>query len=566
MVYFGLVVAPLGVIFRMLPILGLALLFTFGVIFQTATAQDPRTDPSGYRTWCENQGGTIYRYQGSLACRPRSGRPPRTGPRVAPRPDPAPPPDDGSALRQQREVGARHQREREEEQRAAREADADAKRKERQNKALMKAKEDALGLLKGVGYGTGGLKSSGGGDLKLKSGTSTFGIKGNPAQGLTLKTSTPSTETRMVTKRSRFSKGTKYSAPVVTDPGKVQSGTQRELKSANRKTELLLDALQAAKGSWEKALEYLRTSVRAAPNDTDARQALAYLRGLHKGYLSLKLQSDSHYRYGIRQWLENDFVGATKAFAQAVADNPSDKSAVASYGYAFGALMESPACRQASKCPKIDLPKRHSADVSVYRKQFARLKQRIKQNPDDLKTRLALEYLEGLLVYPESQSPDTALQGKPMDVIDIESIGRGLNLLQARDYIGAVGLFSKAHKKNQQVRDSYAYKNRLLFAHRYALGRWEARHGQSGLPKEDHRHDEVWKKTLVDWEKDHIDQTFEDLFDQLEDPIIDEFLDGIDLELNKVLSRLHDTERGNPFFGPLQKSKVARVKRRSLGR
>ena len=84
MVCFSRGIVPLGVIFRMMPALGLAFLFTLGVIFETATAQDPRTDPSGYRAWCRSQGGTIYPYQGSIACKPGSRRPPKTGTKMAP--------------------------------------------------------------------------------------------------------------------------------------------------------------------------------------------------------------------------------------------------------------------------------------------------------------------------------------------------------------------------------------------------------------------------------------------------------------------------------------------------
>ena len=458
----------------MLPAIGLALLFTLGVIFETATAQDPRTDPSGYRAWCESQGGTIYSFQGSLACKPGSRRPPRTGTRTAP----VQPTPDYQLEQRRREEAERQRREQERREKAER----DRKR------AFDNAKREALGLLKGAAPDSGGLKSSGGGDLILKSGTATFGIKGNPDRELTLKTSTPSTETRMVTKQSRFSKGTKYSAPVVSDPRKVQSGTQRELKSANRKTELLLDALQAAEGSWTKALGYLRAWVKANPNDTDARQALSYLRGFHEGYLGAKQIGDSHYKYGVRKWIAGDYHSAAKAFAQAVAENPLDTQAVATYGYTLGLAMESPACQRRPKsCPYVDLPSRIIPTVPDHRRDLARLERRIKQNPNDLTTRFALEYVKGLLVYAEPGVADLAFRGRPPDAVEAKLMNEGLNKLLRRDYAGAVKDYSKAYVRNVRKRGG-VNAHGILFARRYAAGRLAARERRGDiLPTNDER-------------------------------------------------------------------------------
>ncbi len=537
MVSFGGGVVRLGVVLRMLPALGLALLFTLGVINETAAFPDPRTDPRGYEAWCKNQGGTIYSYQGSIACRPGSGRPPGTVPRKAPRRKTAPPPDDGAAHRQQREVEARHQREREEEQRAAREAEANAKREERQSKALKKAKEDALGLLKGAGHGTGGLKMPDG-DLVPKTGTPVLGLK----------VSGP----RTVTKESRFSKGTKFSAPVVTDPAKVQRGTKKELNSANRKTELLLDALQAARGSWAKALEYLRNWVNANPKDVEARQALAYLQGFHKGYLGAKNIADAYYKYGVRQWIDGDYYGAAQSFAEVVSNNPLDTQAVGTYGYTLGLAMEGRACQWRPKsCPYVDLPARVSGGLYPRREKLAELERRIKQNPADTETRVALEYVKGLLVYTEPGVADLAFKGKPPDTVEGRLMEQGLDRLMARNYSGAVEAFSKAYVHDVRNRGG-TNAHGILFAQRYAAGRLAARERRADvLPTNDDRVREVEDKIFQ--------RVFRKALAEMED-------EDASQSLERCAQGLRDTEHRNPFFGRLAKSKVAQLVRKVLGR
>ena len=531
MVCFDFVIVPLRGVLRMLPALGLVLLFTLGIVFETAAAGQDR---AAYRAWCKSQGGTTYSFEGGLACRPGSRRPPTTGTTTAPV-QPAP----DYQLEQRRREAERQQRERERSEKAER----DRKR------AFERAKGEALGLLKGSSPGSGGLKSSGGGDLNLKSGTPTFGIKGNPAQGLTLKTSTPSTETRMVTKRSRFSKGTKYSAPVVTDPRKVQSGTQRELNSANRKTELLLDALHAAKGSWAKALGYLRAWVKASPNDTDARQALSYLRGFHGGYLGASVLGNIYYKYGVREWIAGDYHSAAKAFAQAVAENPLDTQAVATYGYTLGLAMESPACQRRPKsCPYIDLPSRIIADSPGRRQDLAQLQRRIKQNPNDLKTRLALEYVKGLLVYAEPGVADLAFRGKPPDAVEGKLMTAGFKKLVRRDYAGAVKAYSRAYTHNVHKRGG-VNANGILFAQRYAAGRLAAREGRGDI---------------FSFDDDRVNQVLAEVYNR----ILDE-LDRLPPESTSMplfARTLRDTDGKNPFFGRLAKSKVAGLMRKALGR
>ncbi len=256
MAWLRLAITPLGVVFRVLPVLGLAALFTLGVILDTATAQDPRRDPRGYRIWCGSQGGTIYSYQGSLACRPGSKRPQEAGTTTAP---PRPTPD--YQLEQRRREAERQRREQ------------DRKR------AFERAKREALGLLKGSAPDSGGVKSSGGGDLKLKSGTPTFGLKGNPDQGLTLKPSTPPAGTRTVTKPSRFSKGTKYSAPVVTDPravrmaqGRLETRDPAWLKSVRNA------ALQTARSEHKFAHDLTRSFRANKPPKPEAIRSLGALK------------------------------------------------------------------------------------------------------------------------------------------------------------------------------------------------------------------------------------------------------------------------------------------------
>ena len=219
-----------------------------------------RSGSAAYSAWCSCMGGSYN--SSTTACTGATGghrsSPNRGSGQSYPTPGPG---IDHEAERQRRE---RERREK---------AERDRKR------AFERAKREALGLLKGTERGSGGLKSTDDGGLKLKSGTPTPGIKGDPDQGLTLKPSTPPAGTRTVTKPSRFSKGTKYSAPVVTDPravrmaqGRLETRDPAWLKSVRNA------ALQTARSEHKFAHELYRSFRANKPPKPEAIRSLGALK------------------------------------------------------------------------------------------------------------------------------------------------------------------------------------------------------------------------------------------------------------------------------------------------
>jgi len=458
------------------------------------------------------------------------------------------PGDDGTADRYRQEIEARHARERQRELDAAGIDDKNAQRRAREKKAFKKARANAEALLKGVSGGQGGLKMPGG-SLVPKTGTPTFGIKGNPAAALGLKDSGP----RTVSRNSRFSKGTKYSAPVVTDPNKVQNGTRKELKSANRKTELLLDALQAARGSWNKALTFLGDWIKKNPNDTDARQALEYLRGFRQGWLNAERASDEYFRFGARLWVDGNYYSAATAFGRSLANSPFDHELVQTFAYAAGMAEESPTCkRQPKQCPIIDEHSNLGTDDSAYADRLAALEKKVRRHPKDLKSLLRLQYMKGIMIYAERPPAALAIKSKPYDDEDRKLRDAWWDRLAEGDYAGAAEKYRTFYDRHL-AKHGDAVKPFLLASRAHALGRATMHEGRAGLLPPGSRAE----RAVTEIEHEFWNKATRQLIANADKQRHRSTADAI--------RALRDTAKRNPFFGRLAKSKVAQLLGKARG-
>jgi len=255
--------------------MGLVFLFTSSILSETATAQGRQ---SGYENWCKSQGGTTYRFEGGLACKPGSRRRPETGTTTVP---PQITPDYGAE--QQRQEAERQRLEKERQDKA---------NLERQ-RAFEKGKREALGLLKGITTGNGALKSSGSSELKLKSGTPAFGIKGNPDGLLRLKEPTP---VKFKNPKRAFVDPSFFTRPKmrlrirhVPNPKNAPMGTWRQYVRSDR-AGLILDALEEGRGDLDQSITYLEGQIIKHGKNVKASTALSFLEGLQTSYIAAGIQ------------------------------------------------------------------------------------------------------------------------------------------------------------------------------------------------------------------------------------------------------------------------------------
>lgn len=506
---------------------------------------DPRSNRGGYADWCGCMEGRVD-YSAGVGCRdPKHGMSPGGGEVPIERrrsPPVAAPAADGTADQYRRELEARHARERQQERDAARDGKKNTQGQARGQKAFDKAKAHAESILKGTGAGRGGVKMPGDG-LVPAAGTPTFGIKGNPTAALGLKGSGSGT----VSRNSRFSRGTKYSAPVVTDLNQVQSGTRKELDSANRKTELLLDALQAARGSWNKALTFLGDWVKKHPNDADARQALEYLRGFRQGWLNAERASDEYFRFGARLWVDGNYYSAARAFGRSLANSPFDHELVQTFAFAAGMAEESPTCKRRPKqCPIIDEHTNFGTDDSAYADRLAALETKVRRNPKDLKSLLRLQYMKGILIYAERPPAALAIKSKPYDDEDRKLRDAWWDRLAAGDYAGAAEKYRTFHDRHL-AKHGDAVKPFLLASRAHALGRATMHNGRAGLLPPGSR----------------AERAVTEIEDEFWNQATRQLLATADKQRQRgpadAIRALLDTTKRNPFFGRLAKSRVAQL-------
>jgi len=150
-------------------------------------------------------------------------------------------------------------------------------------------KIDVLKGMKGVDFdGSRGL-STDSGDLGLKSSMPTLGVKTTPGGGdLALKPTSPDIE-----RGSRFSKGSKDSAPVPTDLGLKSASpapaTKRPATTADvhylgaQTANLVMDAIEAGGHDLDVAAKRLDDAIWRQPNDQNVRDAYAYVMGMSIG-------------------------------------------------------------------------------------------------------------------------------------------------------------------------------------------------------------------------------------------------------------------------------------------
>lgn len=185
----------------------------------------------------------------------------------------------------------------EEMRRQAEEADRQAKEQAERLAAQRKFNQDKIDVLKGmkgIDFDGSGGTPTGSGNLGLKSSTPTFGIKTAPGgDDLALKpTESPDAE-----RGSRFSKGTKDSAPVPTGLGlKSASPTPTPEPKPRRiataadvhylggpTANLVMDAIEASGHDLDAATRRLDDALWRQPNDQNVRDAYAYVMGMSIG-------------------------------------------------------------------------------------------------------------------------------------------------------------------------------------------------------------------------------------------------------------------------------------------
>lgn len=214
-------------------------------------------------------GGTVD-YSAGVGCRGATG--PRQRPtHPTPPPDAVLPPYDWQAEQRRQAELERQRREQEAEQ---------LRQKEARKLKFFQDKQDALGQLKGISGDSSDIKTDA---PSLKSGTSTHGLKGATKPSLELKSTTPA-DTGI--KSPRFSKGTKYSAPVNVRNLNVTTGKAFKrnkdlldfINKANWSTkteaEVILGILMAERGRYDDAVRYLQQAAVSEPNEPVITSAL----------------------------------------------------------------------------------------------------------------------------------------------------------------------------------------------------------------------------------------------------------------------------------------------------
>lgn len=185
---------------------------------------------------------------------------------------------------------AEQERQRQEEERKQKEAEEEERRRKEdaRKQKFFHEKRDALNQLKGMAGDTTDIKTD---SPSLKSSTSTLGLKGSSTHTLGLKSVSP---VASGLKSPKFSKGTKYSAPVnVRDlnvtTGKAfkrNKGLLNFIDKANwsekTQSEVILGILLAERGRYDDAVRYLQQAAVDEPNEPVITHALEQTMKLKK--------------------------------------------------------------------------------------------------------------------------------------------------------------------------------------------------------------------------------------------------------------------------------------------
>ena len=444
----------------------------------------------------------------------------------------------------QREQELEWQRQR---QRQLQEEEARKEREEERRKQFEQDKQNALKMLKS---GTGGL-----------------GIKGASGHSPILKTSTPN-ETGI--KEPLFSKGTKGSAPphlgeldskwpIVVDPKKVQGGTPEALYTANRRTHVLLDALQANPGDWEGSIRYLQNRLADSPNDLAVRDALNLVRGYYQGYLGAKAVADNYYKYGVRKWLEGDFDQAGRSFARAYRENPDDKLLLRSFAHTLGLRNNSGKCKVSGACSFFDIPEKSIVEdigiASEIRQRMKETRVALSANPENLELRATLNYLEGMAGYNNYLDIASEVKTPPFNGADRRAIEAGLRKLGEKDYVEGWKEIAKALGKNADGR-------MILFAIHYAKGLAASQRGETeNVP------DSLWDQRTSAVYDEYLEESMMEALHAavFPEPAIEEIMNEVLVETvtgssNEFQKQIKNTETKNPLFGVLSKKEVKLIK------
>lgn len=432
----------------------------------------------------------------------------------------------------QAEQSRQEQIEREARQRKIEEAEEEARRRdEYRKKQFEQDKQDALNL--------------------LKSGSSELGFKGVSGGELDLK---GAGQTDLKLKDSLFSKGNKESAPpdlgnldskwpIVIDLKTVQGGTPQVLKTANLRTHVLLDALEAGAGDWEASIRYLTNRLADSPTEQYLKDALNLLRGYHEGYLGAKNISDNYYKYGVRRWLDGDFDHAARSFALAVRENPDDIQIYASFAHALGLRDGSGRCRTNTQCSHIDIPTKHITEetgiIKEVKVKLDKLREDVKADPDNLQLRSTLNHLEGWAGYNDYINAAFDEKKQPLDKEAWELTNKGLNKIAEGDYAGAWKDFTGAYKDNSDARG-------ILFAMNYSKGLFAAQVSDT----------ENVPETL--WDQ-RTDEVYAEYFEEMMGKMTAEMSLPEKLSTNKMTQQLINTKDENPFFGLLSDEDIERL-------
>lgn len=490
-----------------------------------AVAQpDPRTDWSGYSNWCLGQGGWPYKDYRGVGCDMT----------YAPKPKPKPQPQPG-----QTQTGpstdeteeTRRQQQEEERRRKRAAALQELMQRERQSleqdrQRFEQEKHEAVGQLKGAGP-TGG--------ETRESEPEPHGTKG------------------VLIEKGHKGSAPPYLAdldpkhPLVVDPTKVQGRSPEALRTANRRTHLVLDALEAGRGSWEASLRFLADRRLQYPNDAAVRDAHAYVWGLYRGFLGATKSADRYYRYGVREWLDGDYEGAARAFARAAANNPDDKAAYATYAETLGLLHGRGDCRKPEDCRGVGALPRPDLFTPDDERRLKALHEVVRRDPYDVQQRVAFGVLQGWVAYGDWV---TAAPGKPKPPLDAEQrrhVAAGLEQLTAGDYAAAMQSFGAAYLRAtaRGVDD-----RGLIFVTRYVEGVTTGMRGGDVIKAFDERARPVIRQFTRSILADIQAEEQQRLLASLEPAPRDR------KALERARQEMLDPESRNPFFGVLPDKEV----------
>jgi hypothetical protein len=423
-------------------------------------------------------------------------------------------------------------------QQQLRDEEARNKREEESQRQFEQDKQKALKMLKSEARKLG-LKDASGGGLKLK---------GERANEPTLK-------------EPLFSKGYKGSAPpylgdldpkwpIVVDLGKVQGGTPEALRKANRRTHVLLDALEAGAGSWEATITYLKNRLAASPEDLAVRDALNFVRGLYQGYLNSKNRGDHYFKYGVRHWIEKDYDMAARAFAQVIYENPDDIAAYRTFAYTLGLRDGTNQCGR-STCQHIEVPKKSTFDFynsSVLKE----LRRDVRRNPRALQQRALLNLWEGMAAYQNWLNHGREQKAKPPTSKAQKLFDQGVKRYLEEDYFGAMRAFAEGYKISEDARG-------ILFTKEYSGGLAAASLGEAVDQPRDPRIKKAYDELMQIWDK----AAERELNFHMQQMAAEAGLPS-QKDYRSLQEALKDVNNRNPFFGTLPSEEVKRLQKEKM--